>query len=110
MVWGILFLAGLFEVCWALALKQSDGFTRIGPTVVFGVCAWLSFALMSQALKVLPIGTSYAVWTGIGAVGVAVAGILWFGENASPARLLCITLIVAGIVGLNITGTQGGAG
>ena len=104
MAWTVLVLAGLFEVAWALALRYSEGFTKLWPSVVFGVTAWLSFALLSQALKAIPIGTAYAVWTGIGAVGVAVVGIFAFGESASPARVACIGLIVLGILGLRFTG------
>lgn len=107
MAWTLLFLAGLFEIAWAIALKYSEGFTRLWPSVIFGVTAWLSIALLSQALKTIPIGTSYAVWTGIGAVGVAIAGIIWFGESASALRIACIALIVAGILGLRLTGSGG---
>ena len=107
MAWTLLVLAGIFEVAWAIALKYSEGFSKLWPSVIFGVTAWLSFALLSQALKSIPIGTSYAVWTGIGAVGVAIAGIAWFGEPASTARIGCITLIVAGILGLRLTGSAG---
>jgi quaternary ammonium compound-resistance protein SugE len=107
MAWTLLFLAGLLEVAWAIALKFSEGFTRLWPSVIFGVTAWLSFALLALALKTIPIGTSYAVWTGIGAVGVAIAGIIWFGESASPLRIACIVLIVAGILGLRLTGSGG---
>jgi quaternary ammonium compound-resistance protein SugE len=107
MAWTMLVLAGLFEVAWAVALKYSEGFSKLWPSVIFGVTAWLSFALLSQALKAIPIGTSYAVWTGIGAVGVAIAGIIWFGESASAARVGCIVLIVVGILGLRLTGSAG---
>ncbi len=108
MAWLLLILAGLFEIAWAIALKYSEGFTRLWPSVIFGVCAWLSFILLSQAIKEIPIGSSYAVWTGIGAVGVAIAGIAWFGEPASLARIACIALILIGIVGLRITAPAGG--
>ena len=107
MAWTLLLLAGLFEVAWAIALRYSEGFTRLWPSVIFGATALLSFALLSQALKAIPIGTSYAVWTGIGAVGVAIAGIVCFGEPASAARVGCIALIVVGILGLRVTGTAG---
>jgi quaternary ammonium compound-resistance protein SugE len=103
MAWAVLFLAGCFEVAWAVALRYSEGFTRLWPSVIFGVTAWLSFALLSQALKAIPMGTAYAVWTGIGAVGVATFGIVAFSESASPPRLLCIALIVVGILGLRFT-------
>ena len=108
MAWVWLFVAGLFEIVWVIALKYSEGFSKLWPSIMFGVAAWISFALLSQAIRSLPIGTSYAVWTGIGAVGVAVAGILWFGESASPMRLLCILLIVAGIIGPKFTGSSSG--
>ena len=102
MAWTALIIAGLLEVGWGIALKQSEGFTRLWPSVLFGVLAWLSFAFLAQALKTLPMGTAYAVWTGIGAVGLAIAGILAFGESASAVRLACIGLIVLGIVGLKL--------
>jgi quaternary ammonium compound-resistance protein SugE len=71
MAWILLFMAGLFEIAWAVALKHSEGFTKLWPSVIFGVTAWISFALLSQAIRTLPMGTAYAVWTGIGAVGIA---------------------------------------
>jgi quaternary ammonium compound-resistance protein SugE len=107
MAWLVLFIAGVFEVVWAIALKYSDGFTKLWPSVIFGVAAWLSFAFLSQALKTIPIGTAYAIWTGIGAVGVAIIGIAWFKEPAELARVACIALIVAGIVGLKLTAAPG---
>jgi multidrug transporter EmrE-like cation transporter len=102
MAWMLLVLGGQFEVSWALALGQSQGFTKLWPSVLFGVTAWLSFAPLSQALGSIPIGTSYAAWTGIGAVGVAIAGIAWFRAPASPARIACIALIVAGVADLRL--------
>lgn len=108
MAWFWLFVAGLFEIAWVVALKYSEGFSKLWPSVIFGVTAWISFTLLSQAIKSLPIGTSYAVWTGIGAVGVAIVGIVWFGESASPLRVFCIGLIVAGIVGLKFTASTSG--
>lgn len=98
--WSLLLLAGVLEVAWATLMKSSDGFTRHGPAALCIALAWLSFFLLGLATRTLPIGTAYAIWTGIGAVGVAACGILWFGERADPARLSCIALIVAGIVGL----------
>lgn len=103
MAWLLLGVAGFFEVLWAVALKYSDGFTRLWPSVIFGVTAWISFACLAQAIRTLPIGTAYAVWTGIGAVGIAIAGIVWFGESASGLRIACILLIVVGIAGLKLT-------
>lgn len=102
MHWILLTLAGLFEVGWAIGLKSSHGFTRFWPSVITVVLMGLSFFLLATALKHLPIGTAYAVWTGIGAVGTALLGILFFGESASPARLACIALILAGIAGLKL--------
>ncbi|MEE4109823.1 MAG: multidrug efflux SMR transporter [Halieaceae bacterium] len=107
MAWTVLFLAGCFEVAWAVALRYSQGFTRLWPSIIFGVTAWLSFMLLSQALKSIPMGTAYAVWTGIGAVGVAIFGIFAFSESASLPRVLCIALIVIGILGLRFT--EGGS-
>lgn len=108
MAWFWLFVAGIFEIAWVVALKYSDGFSKLWPSVIFGVTAWISFALLSQAIRSLPVGTSYAVWTGIGAVGVAIIGIVWFGESASPLRVFCIGLIIAGIVGLKFTASTSG--
>lgn len=102
MVWVILLLAGLFEVCWAVGLKYTEGFTRLWPTVGTVLAMAVSFGLLSQAMKTLPLGTAYAIWTGIGAVGTALVGIALFGESANPARLACIGLIAAGIIGLKL--------
>ena len=102
MVWLSLFAAGLFEVVWAIGLKYTDGFTRLWPTVGTLAAMALSIALLGYALKTLPVGTAYAIWTGIGAVGTAIAGIVFLGESASPARIACIGLIGAGIVGLKL--------
>jgi quaternary ammonium compound-resistance protein SugE len=100
--WLALFAAGLFEVAWALGLKHSDGLTRFWPTAATGIAILFSFALMAVALKSLPFGTAYAVWTGIGAVGSIIAGMLLYSEPTDPGRLLCLTLIVAGMVGLKL--------
>jgi quaternary ammonium compound-resistance protein SugE len=100
MTWAVLFLAGLFEVVWALALKESHGFSKLGPTVLFLVALVVSMALLAWALRVLPVGTGYAVWTGTGAVGAAVAGMVFFGESAALTRILPIGLITVGIVWL----------
>jgi quaternary ammonium compound-resistance protein SugE len=102
MAWAILVLAGLLEIVWAIALKQTDGFTRLWPSLLALAAAAVSFAMLSSALKSLPVGTAYAVWVGIGAVGVATAGILALGEGASPARLGFLALILVGIVGLKM--------
>lgn len=102
MAWVYLFVAGLFEVGWAVGLKFTEGFTRLTPSVLTVVCMAFSFLLLSLALKALPLGTAYAVWTGIGTIGTVIVGIAIFRESADLARLLCIGLIVAGIVGLKL--------
>ncbi|GHD72261.1 QacE family quaternary ammonium compound efflux SMR transporter [Luteimonas padinae] len=102
MAWIYLVVAGLFEVVWALGLKYTEGWTRLWPSLGTLVAMVVSFWCLSQALKAIPIGTGYAIWTGIGAVGVAAFGILVFGESASPARLACIAMIVGGVVGLKL--------
>jgi len=101
--WALLFLAGLLEVAWATGLKQSAGFTRLWPSVFTLVTMAGSFLLLAYAMRSLPLGTAYAVWTGIGTVGAAILGIMMFGEAATPARILCIGLILAGIAGLKLT-------
>jgi quaternary ammonium compound-resistance protein SugE len=100
MTWVVLILAGLFETVWALALKESHGFSKLGPTVVFVVGLIISMVLLAWALRDLPVGTGYAVWTGIGAVGAAIAGIVFIGESAAVNRIVPIALIAAGIVWL----------
>lgn len=102
MAWGILFLAGLLEIGWAAGLKYTEGFTRLGPTIATAATLVASMALLGVALRTLPLGTAYAVWTGIGTVGTALLGIVLFGEPATAVRLLCIGLIVAGILGLRL--------
>lgn len=102
MAWAWLALAGVLEVVWAVALKHSEGFTRAAPSLLFVVAGILSFAFLAQALKSIPLGTGYAVWTGIGAVGTAIYGIAWLGEATDALRLVSIVLIVAGIAGLKL--------
>ena len=102
MAWLILVLAGLFEVGWAVGLKYTHGFTRLWPTVGTVAAMIVSLWLLGLALKSLPIGTAYAVWTGIGTIGTAILGIVLLGESAAVLRLVCIGLIVAGIVGLKL--------
>jgi quaternary ammonium compound-resistance protein SugE len=102
MTWVILFIAGLFEIGWAVGLKYTDGFTRLWPTVATAVALVASMSLLGLALRALPLGTAYAVWTGIGSVGTAVLGIVLFREPATAMRLTCIGLIVVGIVGLKL--------
>jgi quaternary ammonium compound-resistance protein SugE len=110
MAWIILFIAGLFEIGWAVGLKYTEGFTRLWPTVWTAVALIASMALLGLSLRSLPLGTAYAVWTGIGTVGTAVLGIVLFREPATAMRLLCIALILAGIVGLKLaTGSSEGS-
>lgn len=102
MAWLLLVLAGLFEIGWAIGLKYTDGFTRFWPSVGTAAAMVISVVLLGIAMKSLPVGTSYAVWVGVGAVGTAILGILLFGESANAGRLLSLGLIVAGIVGLKL--------
>ncbi|PPC97052.1 quaternary ammonium compound efflux SMR transporter SugE [Methylotenera mobilis] len=102
MSWTILIVAGLLEVVWAIGLKYTDGFTRLWPTVVTLLAMVLSVWLLGIAMKTLPVGTAYAVWVGIGAIGTAILGIFLFSESASIGRLLSLLLIFAGIVGLKL--------
>ncbi len=100
--WTLLAVAGVLEIVWAIALKSSDGFARFWPTAVTIVAAFASFFLLAQSLRELPAGTAYAVWTGIGALGVAILGVVWFGEAVTPLRVGGILLIVAGIGALKL--------
>ena len=100
--WLVLVAAGVLEVVWAIGLKYAEGFTRPVPSLVTLAAAAASFWLLALAIRVLPVGTAYAAWTGIGAVGTAALGMLLFGEPATAARLACIAMIVAGIVGLKL--------
>lgn len=102
MAWLILFVAGLCEIGWAVGLKYTDGFTRLWPTVFTGTSMIVSMVLLGLAVKSLPLGTAYAIWTGIGAVGTVILGILLFKEPVTVARLVCVGLIVAGILGLKL--------
>lgn len=103
MDWLLLLVAGLLETVWAVGLKYTEGFTRLWPTVITLAAMAVSLGLLGLALRTLPIGTAYAVWTGIGAAGTVLTGIVLFGEPAQPLRLMCIGLILAGIVGLKLT-------
>ncbi len=103
MVWTYLAVAGLFEIGWAIGLKYTQGWTRLWPSLLTVAATFASFYFLALAARTLPIGTAYAVWTGIGAVGTAVLGIILFSEPASAARVACIALIVIGIVGLKLT-------
>ena len=102
MSWLLLTGAGLLERVWAVALKQAGGFTRFWPSLIGIISAIISFVMLSLALKQLPVGTAYAVWVGIGALGVALAGIVALGESASPARLGLLALILIGVIGLKL--------
>ena len=102
MAWAILIVAGLLEVAWAVGLKYSEGFTRLWPSLGTGAALAASMGLLGLSLRTLPLGTAYAVWTGIGTVGTAVLGMVLFREPATAARLVCIGLIVTGIVGLKL--------
>jgi quaternary ammonium compound-resistance protein SugE len=102
MAWGILFVAGLCEIAWAVGLKYTDGFTRTVPTTLVIAAMVASVWLLSIALRTIPVGTGYAVWTGIGAVGTAIVGMFLFNESRDALRIACIVLIVAGIVGLKL--------
>jgi quaternary ammonium compound-resistance protein SugE len=102
MAWALLTVAGLFEIGWAVGLKYSDGFSKPVPSLLTVVAMGFSIWLLSLAMKTIPIGTAYAVWTGIGAIGVAVLGMVLFGESREMLRILCLFLIIAGIVGLKV--------
>lgn len=102
MAWIYLFIAGLFEIGWAVGLKYTEGFTKPVPTVLTAVSLIVSMALLGWSVRTLPLGTAYAIWTGIGAVGTVIAGVVLFKEPATAARLACVVLIVAGILGLKL--------
>lgn len=104
MNWTLLFIAGLFEVGWAIGLKYTEGFTRFWPSVGTAVAMLISIGLLGIAMRTLPVGTAYAVWVGVGAVGTVILGMVLFGESASPARMISVALIVAGIIGLKLAG------
>jgi quaternary ammonium compound-resistance protein SugE len=103
MAWISLAIAGILEVFWAISLKYTEAFSKFWPNLFTVVGMAASFYFLAQALKVIPVGTGYAVWTGIGAAGTAIFGIALFGESAAPARVACIAVIVAGIIGLKLT-------
>ena len=103
MAWIILFFAGLFEVGWAVGLKYTEGFTRPLPTVLTVAAMLVSLGLLGLAMKELPLGTAYAIWTGIGAIGTVIAGILLLGESMAPLRMLSVGLIVCGLLGLKLS-------
>lgn len=103
MNWTFLIVAGILEIAWAIGLKYTEGWTRLWPSVITGVLLIASFYFLSLAVKTLPIGTAYAVWTGIGTVGAAILGMFLFDEPRDIVRMLCIGLIIAGIAGLKLT-------
>ncbi len=103
MSWLILVFAGLLETVWAIGLKYTDGFTRLWPSVITAIAMLISIMLLAFAMRSLPVGTAYAVWSGIGAVGTALVGMLWLGEPAQPLRIASLALIVAGIAGLKFS-------
>ena len=103
MAWFYLLLAGVFEIGFAIGLKYTSGFTRLWPSVGTVAAAAISLWLLTQALRTIPVGTAYAIWTGIGAAGVAMLGIVLFSDSASPARLCCIALVITGVIGLKLT-------
>ena len=108
MAWLTVIVAGFFETCFAVLLKKSNGLTRAWPTAGFAVCALISFGLLTMALKKLEVGSAYAVWTGIGATGTAIVGMLALGESVSALKLVSIGLILAGVIGLNLSGVSPG--
>ncbi len=109
MAWAYTAIAGLFECGWAIGLKYTDGFTKLVPSLLTVSAMVISFWLLSVAMKTIPIGTAYAVWTGIGAVGVAIIGMILFGESRDIIRVFCLLLIVSGIVGLKLVSSSQGA-
>jgi quaternary ammonium compound-resistance protein SugE len=106
MAWVFLFLAGLFEVVWAISLKYTQGFTRLYPTIITVAGMAISFYFLSAALRTLPIGTAYAIWTGIGALGTVIVGMLFLGEPRDVMRIVFLLLLVTGIVGLKVTASH----
>ncbi|GAA2009937.1 quaternary ammonium compound efflux SMR transporter SugE [Nocardiopsis rhodophaea] len=102
MAWVLLVLSGLLETVWATALSASQGFSRLWPSVVFVVALVLSMSGLALALRSIPVGTGYALWVGIGAVGTAIVGMTWLGEGVSVARIICLALIISGIIGLKL--------
>ncbi|HKX42456.1 MAG TPA: quaternary ammonium compound efflux SMR transporter SugE [Burkholderiaceae bacterium] len=105
MHWTLLFLAGLFEVAWAIGLKYTDGFSKLVPSALTVAAMVASIVLLGLAMKHLPVGTAYAVWTGIGTIGTVILGIVLLGDSAAPLRLVCLALIVTGIAGLKLSST-----
>jgi quaternary ammonium compound-resistance protein SugE len=103
MQWILIFIAGLLEIIWVIGLRYSEGFTVLTPSIITLITLAISFYLFSKSLKFLPIGTAYAIFTGLGAAGTAIVGILYFGESASPSKLFFLSLMLIGIIGLKMT-------
>lgn len=106
MAWVLLVIAGLLETVWALFLKQSNGFSKPGPTIGFAVSLLLSMGLLAYTLKSLPVGSAYAVWVGIGAAGTAVVGMVWLGESRDTLKLISLVMLIAGVIGLRLAGNH----
>lgn len=104
MAWLLIVLAGLFEACFAIFLKMSHGFTRLGPTILFCIFALASFGLLTLGLKHLEVGPAYAVWTGLGAAGAVTIGMIWLDETVSTLKLVSVGLVLAGVIGLQLSG------
>lgn len=102
MAWTYLLIAGAFEIMWAIGLKYTEGFTKLWPSLFTVAAMLISFSCLSEALRTIPVGTGYAVWTGIGAIGTAILGIFLFGEPSGVGRIICIVLIIAGVIGLKL--------
>jgi quaternary ammonium compound-resistance protein SugE len=107
MAWIYLFIAGLFEIGWAIGLKYTQGFSKLWPSVATVGAMIVSFDLLARALKTLPVGTAYAVWTGVGAAGTAIIGMVFLGESRDVLRIACLVLIVAGVIGLKVVSPVG---
>ncbi len=106
MAWVVLFIAGLLEIGWAIGLKYTDGFTRLWPSIATAGAMVVSFLLLSQALKTIPVGTGYAVWTAIGAVGTVVIGMVFLNEPRELGRILCVLMIIGGVIGLKMSSSH----
>lgn len=106
MGWIYLFIAGLCEIVWAIGLKQTNGFKNLWPSVITVAFMIISFQFLALALRTLPVGTAYAVWTGIGAAGVAILGVIYYGESADPGRIASLVLIITGVIGLKFFSTH----
>ncbi len=106
MAWVVLLISGVFEAGWAISLKLSDGFSKVIPTIVFALSAAISLGGLAWAMKQLPAGPAYAAWTGVGAALTAIVGMIWLGDGVSVLKIVSLTLIVSGVIGLNLAGTS----